>query len=286
MAGQIFINYRRDDTIGSAGRLYDCLAQAFSEKQVFMDVDDIDPGLNFIEVINRAVSKCDVLIALIGPDWLTLTDEQGRRKIDMPEDFVRLEIAAALERDIRVIPVLVENANIPSSIDLPDELKELVQRNALELSHTRFRYDADRLIGAIKRVLEQVEAERKAEAEQIAKEKAEVERVAKETAELERKTKAISEITHKLEEPTSDIDTSSPTAKPDTEAQALTPPQPPKSETTSRGLPWGFIAIFILLTIGGYFGWQEYQATLKLEAKRQRTEELARQKEEAARLMA
>jgi molecular chaperone DnaK len=126
-----------------------------------MDVDAIEPGVDFVEVIIRAVAACDVFLAVIGPDWVTAVDNEGRRRLDNPDDFVRIEITAALERNIRVIPVLVKDAAIPRSADLPDGLKSLVRRNAIEISHSRFDMDADRLIRAIERAFEQIENKRK-----------------------------------------------------------------------------------------------------------------------------
>lgn len=147
MDGQIFLSYRRDDSAASAGRLYDHLKGRFASNHIFMDVDNLDAGTDFVEVIGESVGSCDVLIAVIGKRWLISSDEEGRRRLHNPEDFVRVEIATALKRDIRVIPVLVEGASMPRSGDLPDDLKSLVRRNALEVSHTRFRADSERLIG-------------------------------------------------------------------------------------------------------------------------------------------
>jgi formylglycine-generating enzyme required for sulfatase activity len=150
---RIFVSYRRDDSAGYAGRLYDRLSQRFGRDRIFMDIDTIEPGLDFVEVIERAVGSCDVLIALIGRQWVTITDAVGRRRLDNPEDFVRLEIAAALDRNIRVIPVLVRGATMPRSMDLPDALEKLARRHALEISDTRFHYDVDRLIETLEKVL-------------------------------------------------------------------------------------------------------------------------------------
>ena len=111
-----------------------------------MDIDTIEPGVDFVETIEKAVGSCDVLIALIGKQWLTITDPAGRRRLDNPADFVRLEIKTALERNIRVIPALIPGAAMPRSQDLPDELEKLTRRNAIEISDTRFREDVDRLI--------------------------------------------------------------------------------------------------------------------------------------------
>ena len=126
-----------------------------------MDVDTIEPGVDFVRTIEEAVAACDVLIAVIGTRWLVSSD-QTRSRLDNPEDFVRLEIAAALKRDIRVIPVLVEGASIPTSSDLPDDLKPLARRNGVEVSHTRFNTDADLLVGAIERALHQAKVKHEA----------------------------------------------------------------------------------------------------------------------------
>jgi len=109
----IFISYRRDDSEGQAGRLYDDLIRQFGEGSVFMDVAGIEPGLDFRKVIDKNVSSCGVLLALIGPGWVDAKDETGRRRLDNPLDFVRLETAAALKRDIPVVPVLVAKARMP-----------------------------------------------------------------------------------------------------------------------------------------------------------------------------
>jgi hypothetical protein len=150
---RIFISYRRADSAGYAGRLYDRLSQRFGQDRIFIDIDTIEPGLDFVEVIEEAVGSCDVLIVLIGSEWLTITDATGRRRLDNPEDFVRLEVATALERNVRVIPVLVGGATVPHSTDLPDVLRRLVRRNALEISDTRFHHDVDRLIETLDKVL-------------------------------------------------------------------------------------------------------------------------------------
>src|SRR5580693_7945944 len=100
--GGIFVSYRRQESSHLAGRLSDRLADRFGEGKVFIDVDTIEPGVDFAEEINRAVAACKVLVAVIGPSWLTMADEQGRRRLDDPDDIVRLEIEAALARDVRV----------------------------------------------------------------------------------------------------------------------------------------------------------------------------------------
>jgi hypothetical protein len=118
----IFISYRRDDSSGYAGRLYDKLSNHFGQGQVFMDINTMESGVDFVEVIENAVSSSDVLIAVISKQWLTITDNNGNKRLDNPTDFVRLEIAAALDRNIRVIPVLVQGASMPRTQDLPDVL--------------------------------------------------------------------------------------------------------------------------------------------------------------------
>ena len=133
LIGRIFISYRRDETAYPAGWLFDRLAQHFEAAQIFKDVDSIELGDDFVEVISRAVGSCDVLLALIGHQWLTMTDVNGRLRIDDPNDFVRLEIQAALTRNVRIIPILVDGAKMPHAEELPAALAGLARRQALEL---------------------------------------------------------------------------------------------------------------------------------------------------------
>jgi hypothetical protein len=147
----IFISYRRDDSEGQAGRLYDDLVRQFGDGLVFMDVAAIEPGLDFRKVIDQSVSSCGVLLALIGPAWLDTKDETGRRRLDDALDFVRLETAAALKRDIPVVPVLVAKARMPRAEQLPDDLKELAYRNGVELTHARWDTDVQVLVKALQR---------------------------------------------------------------------------------------------------------------------------------------
>jgi hypothetical protein len=151
--GGIFISYRRKQASGVAGRLYDRLADRFGEAQVFMDVASIGPGVDFTDVITRAVAACDVLLAVIGPGWLAVQDEAGQRRLDDPDDLVRLEIEAGLARDVRVIPVLVEGAAMPRRKDLPEDVATLARRNAFLLHHETFRADTVRLGDAIEPIL-------------------------------------------------------------------------------------------------------------------------------------
>jgi hypothetical protein len=153
MNANVFINYRREDTAPYAGRLYDLLSAHFGEDQVFIDIDKIEPGEDFVEAIDRKVSACDIAIVAIGPRWLGATDASGKRRLDDKEDFVRMEIVAALQRKIRVIPVLVGGAQMPRKEELPEALAPLSRRNAIELSETRFHADVNRLIEAIEKSL-------------------------------------------------------------------------------------------------------------------------------------
>jgi hypothetical protein len=150
MAAKVFISYRRDDSAGHAGRLHDRLEREFGADLLFMDVDSIPLGRNFVKVLGEKVAQCDVLLAVIGPNWLTLCDEQGNRRLDGANDFVRVEIASALQRDIPVIPVLLDGARIPKAEQLPPDLKELSLRNSLDVRHASFHSDMDKLIKGLK----------------------------------------------------------------------------------------------------------------------------------------
>jgi hypothetical protein len=148
----IILNYRREDTSAHAGRLYDDLADEFGGDQVFMDIDAIEPGVDFADVIERAVGSASVFLSLIGPRWLSAVDAKGVRRLDKTDDFVRLEIEAALRPEVRVIPILVQNATMPSATDLPPSLAPLARRNAIELRDNSWRYDVGRLIETIEGV--------------------------------------------------------------------------------------------------------------------------------------
>jgi hypothetical protein len=150
---RIFISYRRTDSAGYAGRLYDHLTNHFGENLLFMDVDNIQPGEDFVEVLERAVSSCTVLVAVIGPEWLTVTDSTGLRRLENPLDFVRIEIITALERNVLVIPVLVGGAKMPPVDQLPDGLRGIARRNALEVRHESFGVDSGKLIDAIEKAI-------------------------------------------------------------------------------------------------------------------------------------
>ena len=147
---RIFINYRRADSEGYVGRLYDHLVQHFRSDDIFMDVNSIEPGQDFIQVLEDAVASCDILLAIICSHWLTLKDEGDERRLDAWNDFVRIEIESALKYEKLLIPVLVGGAKMPKPSDLPDTIKILARRNAIELSHQRFAYDVQKLVEAMK----------------------------------------------------------------------------------------------------------------------------------------
>jgi hypothetical protein len=167
-SGRIFMSYRRDETAYPAGWLYDRLADHFGGGQVFKDIDSIELGDDFVEVITSAVGSCDVLLALIGDQWLTITDAHGQRRLDDPDDFVRLEIEAALTRNVRVIPILVDGARMPRAAELPASLARLVRRQALELSPARFDFDTGRLLKVLDRTLAEVRTEQDDAASKVA----------------------------------------------------------------------------------------------------------------------
>jgi YVTN family beta-propeller protein len=149
---RVFLSYRRGNTNAHAGRLYDRLTDRFGTGEVFMDIDAIEPGADFVEHIREAVSSCDAIVVLIGNDWLG-GDEPGNRRLDSPDDFVRLEVATGLERGVRVVPVLVQGVRMPGADDLPPALAALARRNALEVSDLRWNEDVARLVGTLERVL-------------------------------------------------------------------------------------------------------------------------------------
>jgi len=153
--GSIFLSYRREDSEGQAGRLYDDLVAVFGSDSVFMDVTAIQPGRDFRKSIDQSLNSCGVFLSLIGRSWLTAKDTSGQRRLDDPADFVRIETGAALKRDIPVIPVLVQGASAPKPDQLPDDLKELAFRNAVELTHARWDSDIQVLISALRPLISQ-----------------------------------------------------------------------------------------------------------------------------------
>jgi TIR domain len=150
MAAKVFISYRRTDSAGYSGRVMDRLDRELGRDLVFMDVDAIPLGTNFSKVLHDEVAKCGVLLAVIGPNWLDARDEHGNRRLDNPNDFVRIEIGAALQRSIPVIPLLLDGAKIPKADELPEDLKELALRNGMEIRHASFQDDMNRLLRGLK----------------------------------------------------------------------------------------------------------------------------------------
>jgi len=154
---RIFLNYRREDTGWAAGRLFDRLSHRFGKDQVFKDIDSIRLGDDFVDAITSAVGSCDVLLALIGDRWLSIIDRDGQRRLDDDNDFVRLEIEAALTRNVRVIPILVEGARMPRSADLPASMAKLVRRQALKLNPDQeFESGVERLFRALDMTIDEV----------------------------------------------------------------------------------------------------------------------------------
>ena len=149
---RIFISYRRSDSAAASGRIYDRLSVAFGEKAVFKDVDVIPPGANYPSLLNEAIANCDVLLAVIGAYWLTAVESNGQRRLDNPDDFVRIEIESALKRDsVLVIPVLVDDAEMPATTELPESLRPLYYRNAaIVRNDPDFNRDIARLITTIR----------------------------------------------------------------------------------------------------------------------------------------
>lgn len=161
---RIFLNYRRGDAQAYARLVVSALRQRWpGNDQIFFDIDTIEAGRDFTEAIGRAVGQCDVLVALVGKGWATATDASGRSRLENPDDYVRVEIEAALDRDVRVIPSLVGGADLPSAEDVPDSLRRFLRRNALELTDRHWEKDVQQLV----EVLGRIEAERGLAAEPV-----------------------------------------------------------------------------------------------------------------------
>lgn len=153
MSGRIFISYRRQDSAGYAGRLFDRLSNRFGQSNIFMDIDAIELGVDFVQRIQEAVGSCDVLLAVIGPSWLTVTNTNGQPRLSDPNDFVRVEVLTALQRDIRVIPLLVQGAHMPNEKELPAELTALARRNGMGIEHASFDSDVNLLVTKLEKIL-------------------------------------------------------------------------------------------------------------------------------------
>jgi hypothetical protein len=165
MPGKVFINYRRGDEPGYTQALFQRLEAEFDRSQLFMDVEGgIEPGDDFVRVLEAQVTASDVVLAVIGPRWIDARDDKGQRRLDNPDDFVRIEIASALQQGKRVIPVLVSNAQMPRAEDLPEPLTPLARRHAVRLTHERFLADCHGLAQDVRAALATAEAARRAAA--------------------------------------------------------------------------------------------------------------------------
>jgi tetratricopeptide (TPR) repeat protein len=144
-APRVFISYRRDDAAGEAGRLADHLQRRFGADRVFLDIETIEPGTDFVQVLKRSLEETAAVLVVIGRQWLGIRDAAGTRRLDDPADFVRREVEAALGRGVPVVPVLVQGAPLPLVEELPASLAPLVTRQAATLDHAEFHADIERL---------------------------------------------------------------------------------------------------------------------------------------------
>lgn len=151
---QVFISYRRQESAHAAGRIYDRLREHLLHHHIFMDIDSIEPGVDFRKGIDAAIGTADVVLALIGPGWLHTVDNKGTRRLDNPDDSVRVEIASALRRpDIRLIPLVLDGASMPAAEELPSEIRGLADRNGIEIRHARFESDVGHLVEVLEAFL-------------------------------------------------------------------------------------------------------------------------------------
>ncbi len=160
MPDQIFISYRRDDAAYVTGHINDRLRKEFGDESIFTDVDRIALGVDFRTTLDQMVSECQILLAVIGQDWLTVRNQEGELRLQDPADFVRIEIESALQRNIPVIPLLVAGTKMPSKDDLPDSLQDLAFRNGTQIRPAPdFHTDIDRLINSLKKHLQMLPKE-------------------------------------------------------------------------------------------------------------------------------
>lgn len=153
-SGLIFISYRRSDSIAETERIYDRLVIEFGREQVFKDVDSIPSGVNFAECLDQALSGCQVVLVVIGKTWATVTEADGVLRLNNPDDFVRIEIESALKLGIPVIPVLLEGANMPNRVELPESLHPLCRRQGMLIGYDpRFHTDVNRLVKRLREAL-------------------------------------------------------------------------------------------------------------------------------------
>jgi hypothetical protein len=153
--GSVFISYRREDSPDVTGRIYDRLVQVYGQESVFKDIDSIPFGIDFRAYLSGAIGKCEAVLVVIGQHWLTVTNADGKPRLEDEGDFVRMEIEEALKRNIPVIPLLVQEASMPGEAALPPSLKALAYRNGVEVRHDPdFHNDMDRLINSLERILD------------------------------------------------------------------------------------------------------------------------------------
>lgn len=153
-SSKVFISYRRGPSSSTAGRVYDRLVQQIPANQIFMDVDAVEPGEDFRQAIDKAIGDSAVCLVIVGEGWLEATEPRtGERRLNLPNDFVRLEIEAALKQGTRVIPVLVGDASMPSEVDLPESIKTFAWKQAVQVRHTRFDDDVYSLIDAAMKIV-------------------------------------------------------------------------------------------------------------------------------------
>jgi hypothetical protein len=144
---KIFINYRRDDRAPIALNIAQYLERIFGADSIFLDIDRLRAGEQFPLVLEKRLSECRVMLAIIGPNWFNASDESGRRRLEQPDDWVRLEIARALARNVRVIPVLVDGATLPKKSLLPEDIRALVDRQSFTLTNpAAFRHEVAGLV--------------------------------------------------------------------------------------------------------------------------------------------
>ena len=147
---RIFLSYRRDDASAWAGRLHDALTSRFGQRNLWQDVTAVRPGENFSDAIDAALAESDVVLAVIGPSWLTATTSAGDPRLTSPDDYVRIELTAALEQGKQVIPVLVGGATMPTPAQLPEGLEGLGLRQAVVLHDESWRQDVDSFIRSLR----------------------------------------------------------------------------------------------------------------------------------------
>lgn len=151
---KIFISYRRADNKPFVERIRDRLVTAYGENSIFRDIESIPPGANYVDVLNEATAECNVMLVMIGPQWVSMTDAQGRQRLTVPDDWTRIEVERGLaNKDILVIPVLICDARMPGKNEIPETIGELAFRNAISIGNDpHFDGDVIRLMEGIDRI--------------------------------------------------------------------------------------------------------------------------------------